>query len=688
MKQSLIILFIVISFIAQLLAYPVSPVYDDNTLSQKNSALNETRDRIVPDWEWLVPPLPLVENYADYFQCYNDTPISVQPAEDGGVYIVYRVKTQEGESSIYCTYIDETGEIVMIDNLEYAGSYPDAHVDQVTGDVFASWHGQTDTDTGCFLLYDLYHLNGVPGNWKDDPILVIDPANAANIFPDINDQFLWPQVKTGPSPEPDMQRAYLVATNNAPSTGIVSNAIGNPLICYADFNAEDLENNSNLEWEYTSIPQLDNFHQEIPEWARIFSSWTVIDNQVIVMGYLTFENEPDQLVCLTNDNYGEGEWIYYSQEWMFDEENPVYYLPGNPEPQYLFGESAEPKWVFMHSTHFNLVPSDDNQQVTFPGAMGIVLSQGDFWYYDPLAFMIYPKIFNFDLNTHQFSFTDVYPTCLDPNNIIPTKPWDLDGDGEIDEFDDEGYPLWVMDWPIFHYDPDAAFFYNQYYLTTDPETGIMAYVWVDGQKAAAAEAEIPGYEGWEETPELAICLSLDNGEYWYDPIFLNANPESENYCPELEGMIPCFAYPGDLIEYEDGFILHLFFLDDNSYGSFHAMQHGENNGSTFMYASIRIEDFIPENDNNEITPKLITTHNFPNPFNPSTTIDFELNNPSQVNITIYNIKGQKIQTLTSNYYAAGNHQLNWDAINQPSGIYFYQIATEYSTLTQKMILMK
>jgi len=83
--------------------------------------MNETRDRIVTDWEWVVPPQPLVENYADYFQCFNDIPISVQPGEDGGDYIVYRLKTQAGESSIYCTSINETGQVTMTEKLECTG---------------------------------------------------------------------------------------------------------------------------------------------------------------------------------------------------------------------------------------------------------------------------------------------------------------------------------------------------------------------------------------------------------------------------------------------------------------------------------------------------------------------------------------------------------------------------------------
>lgn len=667
------------------MAFHISPVQNENELSQRYPAPENSRDRIIPDWEWVVPPQPLAENYADYFQCYNDTPISVQPAEDGGVYIVYRVKTQTGESSIYCTYINSNGEVVMTENLEYVGYYPDAHVDQATGNLFTSWHGPISgsDESGDFLLYDIYHLTGEPGTWKDDPILVIDPAHAAAIFPHPNDIFIWPQVKTGPSPETDMQRVYLIATNNNPPDDNEFTA-RNVLICYADFDAENLENQDDLEWEYTSIPLLDEYHNEYSFPASLFDSWTVIDNQLIIAGYLSLESEPDKLICLINENYGEGEWQHYSQEFFLDEDNPVYYLPGNPQPQYLFGEGTIPKWQIMHTTHFNLIPSHESQQVSYAGAMGINFYFGDNNYmYDPLMFMIYPKTFNFDLNTHQFSFNNVFPAAL--------QPWDLDGDGEIDEFDDDGYPLWVMDWPIFHYDPDTAIHNNQYYLTSNPDSGVMAYVWVDGQKAAAAQAEIPGYEGWENTPELAICLSFDDtGQFWYDPIFINANPASENYSPELDGMIPCFVYPGDKFEYDGniGNIIHLFFLDDNSYGSYHSQSQGENNGSTFMYAAIRIDEPIPSNDPDEIAPNLISSINYPNPFNPSTTIEFELQKAGNIKINIYNIKGQKIRTLTNDFFSTGKHQLTWNPINQPSGIYFYQITTDHSAVTQKMILMK
>ncbi len=687
MKRALIIILFAFLIFNLLLAYPVKPGEFDNILSHRNGNGNLRSDRIVPDWEWQVPPQALVENYADYFQSLNETPVAVQPGEDGGVYIVYRVKDSQNVSEIYYSYIDNTGEVLLTESLGYTGYYPDAHVDTEIGDVFACWHGPLDNTTGNYLLYDLYHQNGEPGNWKDDEILVIDADIWQNFFPDEENSLLFPQVKTGPSPEPEMRRVYLVANNQNPSTGTVDLPSENVLLCYADFDEDDLSAQSDLEWNYTTIPQLDGFHNEDPYWARPIKSWTVIDNQVIFMGYLERGDDCDQMFCLVNNNYGEGEWQDYSQDWDYEEENPVYYLPGSPEPHYLFGDN-EVRQIIIHSSHFNLVPTHDNERVTWTGAMGIVLGINENYYYDPLAFMIYPKTFSFDLVTEEFKLTDVYPPGANPNDDIPMKPWDLDEDGEIDEFDENGYPLWAEDWPIFYWNPDGAFHNNQYYLTTNEESGLMAYIWVDGKNAAGAEAEIAGYEGWEDTPELAICYSDNSGESWYEPIFMNANPESENYCPELEGMIPCFAYPGDRIEMiGDNAIIHLFFLDDNSYGSYHGGNDGENIGSTCEYAAIRIPPVLSDNVN-EIIPELIITQNYPNPFNPSTTIEFEIQEAGKVKIDIFNTKGQKVADLVDKEYIAGKHQVNWQAGYLPSGVYYYRIESESSAVSRKVLLLK
>ncbi|MBN2829322.1 MAG: choice-of-anchor D domain-containing protein, partial [Candidatus Cloacimonetes bacterium] len=85
--------------------------------------------------------------------------------------------------------------------------------------------------------------------------------------------------------------------------------------------------------------------------------------------------------------------------------------------------------------------------------------------------------------------------------------------------------------------------------------------------------------------------------------------------------------------------------------------------------------------------------NYPNPFNPETTISFDLKQNERVKIDIYNIKGQKVKTLINDDYNAGNHKVIWngkdnDNHNVSSGIYFFKMEAGTYTKTKKMILMK
>ena len=87
--------------------------------------------------------------------------------------------------------------------------------------------------------------------------------------------------------------------------------------------------------------------------------------------------------------------------------------------------------------------------------------------------------------------------------------------------------------------------------------------------------------------------------------------------------------------------------------------------------------------------------NYPNPFNPTTTISFSLNNENteDTELMIYNIKGQKIKTLVNELLPAGEHSIVWngdDELGEPvsSGIYFYKLKTDKFSRTKKMILLK
>lgn len=97
---------------------------------------------------------------------------------------------------------------------------------------------------------------------------------------------------------------------------------------------------------------------------------------------------------------------------------------------------------------------------------------------------------------------------------------------------------------------------------------------------------------------------------------------------------------------------------------------------------------IEENADSDEFPNTIAINNYPNPFNPTTNIVVELNKAQAIKLTIYNLMGQKIQTLVNKNFTAGKHQFEFNAVNLPSGIYLYKLQTNEAVLTKKMMLLK
>ncbi len=81
-------------------------------------------------------------------------------------------------------------------------------------------------------------------------------------------------------------------------------------------------------------------------------------------------------------------------------------------------------------------------------------------------------------------------------------------------------------------------------------------------------------------------------------------------------------------------------------------------------------------------------HNYPNPFNPSTKIQFKTDTDEHVLLQVYNVRGQFISTLIDQILGAGEHEVDFDASNLSVGVYFYCLTTTTKTETRKMIVIK
>ena len=79
---------------------------------------------------------------------------------------------------------------------------------------------------------------------------------------------------------------------------------------------------------------------------------------------------------------------------------------------------------------------------------------------------------------------------------------------------------------------------------------------------------------------------------------------------------------------------------------------------------------------------------YPNPFNPITTIDYSIKESGLTNIVVYNLHGQVVAELVNEYKDFGNYEVQWNASNVSSGVYFIHMSINGFTSNQKVMLIK
>jgi hypothetical protein len=104
--------------------------------------------------------------------------------------------------------------------------------------------------------------------------------------------------------------------------------------------------------------------------------------------------------------------------------------------------------------------------------------------------------------------------------------------------------------------------------------------------------------------------------------------------------------------------------------------------------TLAVQPKLANADESEIPESVKLNPNYPNPFNPSTTLSFELAQDAEVTLSIWNMIGQKVATLVDGMVEAGTHQHTWNASNMPSGMYIARLEVGGDVFTRKMTLIK
>ena len=94
------------------------------------------------------------------------------------------------------------------------------------------------------------------------------------------------------------------------------------------------------------------------------------------------------------------------------------------------------------------------------------------------------------------------------------------------------------------------------------------------------------------------------------------------------------------------------------------------------------------NENNSVQEIFYLNQNYPNPFNPATSIKFQIGSSRFVKLAVYDILGKEVEILVNKKLNAGTYEINWNALNYPSGVYFYRLTSDGFSDTKRMLLIK
>jgi len=119
-------------------------------------------------------------------------------------------------------------------------------------------------------------------------------------------------------------------------------------------------------------------------------------------------------------------------------------------------------------------------------------------------------------------------------------------------------------------------------------------------------------------------------------------------------------------------------------------------GGTYYRGTVYLDDFAARygistatfDDPTHLPDNYTLSQNYPNPFNPVTTISYRLPRKSEVNLSIYNARGEVVQHLLDSRQDAGAYTVTWDASQVSSGIYFYRLQTQEFTDVKKCVVLK
>jgi len=193
------------------------------------------------------------------------------------------------------------------------------------------------------------------------------------------------------------------------------------------------------------------------------------------------------------------------------------------------------------------------------------------------------------------------------------------------------------------------------------------------------------------------CLGVWGGMAQSDQCDVcDVDMENDNLCLDCSGVVDGDAYTdncGSCIEIGEEDDFECSMDCDGIWGGTHIPTFGCPDGtlqcSSSSCATIEDTSEVNMNIGEDYFPRRFDINRiYPNPFNPQTTIEYQVLEPVNMKLVIYNVVGQRIYELKNEYVLPGYYAVNWNGSFHPSGIYFVILYSHQSIIRKKIILLK
>ncbi len=207
-------------------------------------------------------------------------------------------------------------------------------------------------------------------------------------------------------------------------------------------------------------------------------------------------------------------------------------------------------------------------------------------------------------------------------------------------------------------------------------------------KTSGVEQWVQRYNGSGNYCDIAHSIAIDNSGNVYVAGLSYGSGTNYDYATikyntsGVEQWLQIYNVPGNGSDYAYSIAI------DNS-GNVYVTGASGGIGTSHDYATIKYSQLIGiQPISNEIPNDFSLSQNFPNPFNPNTIIRFKIKDSRLTILKVFDLLGREVATLVNEQLQPGTYEVDWDAANYPSGVYYYKlIAGDYSE-TKKMVVLK